>query len=63
MSPEKWSGLLSAIVGVSVLVVAYTTWFDVAYGGSKISVRAWAKVLYATLIAVQLVAMVLLLAA
>jgi uncharacterized membrane protein YidH (DUF202 family) len=65
MSAAKWSGILSAGVAITVLVVAFTTWAQVnaMYDSSTFETKTWAKAIYAVLIVVQIVAVALLLRA
>ncbi len=58
MTHDQVSGLLSGLVGISVLVAGFFQWLSVAYGG-PVRVKTWAKGLFACLFAVQAVAIVL----
>lgn len=58
MSQEKWSALLSAAAGISILVASFFQWWSITYNGGMI-VRRWAKLLFVALIVVQAIALVL----
>jgi hypothetical protein len=57
MTHDQVAGLLSGLVGISVLVVGYTRFFAVTYGGLP-KLKPWVKWVFGVLIAVQVVALV-----
>lgn len=54
MSGDKWAAILAAVASMSVLVAGFFQWWDVTWGG-KLVTRGWVKVLFAVLLAVQVV--------
>jgi hypothetical protein len=60
MTDDQIAGLLSALAGISILVASYFQWFDITYDG-RAPLRWWPKVLFALMIALQVVAVIFLL--
>jgi hypothetical protein len=56
---DQVAGLLSGLVGISVLLVGFTQFFGVTYGGGTV-LKTWVKWGFGILIAVQAVAIVFL---
>lgn len=59
MTHDQVAGLLSTLVGISILVVGYFQTMGVTYDGTII-LKRWVKRLFAAMIAVQVVALVFL---
>ena len=55
MTHDQLAGLLSGLVGISILTASFFQWFNITYNGTML-LRRWVKVLFGLLIAVQVAA-------
>jgi hypothetical protein len=53
---DQLAGLLSGLVGISVLVAGFFQWWGITYNG-KMILNRWVKLLFVGLIAVQTAAL------
>lgn len=61
MTTAKWSAILSALAGISILVAGFGQWWTNTYNG-RMLMKRWVKTLFVALIAIQLAALGLALA-
>jgi hypothetical protein len=54
---DQLAGLLSGLVGISVLVAGFFQWWGITYNG-KMILNRWVKLLFVGLIAAQTAALV-----